>query len=240
MKAIVCILMLLVSVSALAAGPTLKLGPATVSGTTLTFPVTLTNVPGTSISGIAVDIIFNRVSDVVALKLDNGNPISATAGAAATAAGIQLSQSSPQDGVLKIIIVNLSNPTPIGDGVVAQVSFDIISTSEITNESFGVAPTATNLAGKTTTITGAVNLFASSSFPQGDVNNDTMVNVFDALLTLQYSVDLIPHTAENNARYLGYADVAPLDATGKPKGDGVVNVFDALAILRHAVNLDTW
>ena len=74
----------------------------------------------------------------------------------------------------------------------------------------------------------------------GDLNNDGAVNVFDALLTLQYAVGLIEHTPENIAKYLAAADVAPLDATGKPKGDGTVNVFDALAILRHAVNLDTW
>lgn len=74
----------------------------------------------------------------------------------------------------------------------------------------------------------------------GDVNNDGMVNVYDALLTLQYAVGLIEHTPENNTWYLLSADVAPLDAGGKPKGDGVVNIFDALAILRHVAEIDTW
>ena len=74
---------------------------------------------------------------------------------------------------------------------------------------------------------------------RGDVNDDKTVNVFDALLTLQYAVGLIEHTAENNTKYLATADVAPLDpATQMPKGDAAINVFDALAILRHAVNLD--
>ena len=76
---------------------------------------------------------------------------------------------------------------------------------------------------------------------RGDVNDDKTVNVFDALLTLQYAVGLIEHTAENNTKYLATADVAPLDpATQMPKGDAAINVFDALAILRHAVNLDPW
>ena len=74
----------------------------------------------------------------------------------------------------------------------------------------------------------------------GDVNGDKTVDVFDALLTLQYAVGLIPHTPDDNAKYLATADVAPLDVTGKPKGDGKVDVFDALAILRHAVGLDLW
>jgi hypothetical protein len=72
----------------------------------------------------------------------------------------------------------------------------------------------------------------------GDVNNDNVVNVFDALLALQYAVGLYRPTDE--AAFKAAADVAPLDAGGKPKGDSEVNVFDALAILRHAVGLDGW
>ena len=74
---------------------------------------------------------------------------------------------------------------------------------------------------------------------KGDVNGDGVVNVFDALLTLQYSVGLIEHTDTNNSLYLSVADVAPLE-NYIPKGDIQVNVFDALAILRHAVGLDAW
>jgi hypothetical protein len=73
---------------------------------------------------------------------------------------------------------------------------------------------------------------------KGDVNSDKSVNVFDALLTLQYSVGL--HHPTDEAAFKAVSDVAPLDAGGKPMGDTVVNVFDALAILRHAVGLDVW
>ena len=75
---------------------------------------------------------------------------------------------------------------------------------------------------------------------RGDINGDTAVNVFDALLTLQYAVGLIEHNSDSDAKYKLFADVAPLDSVGKPNGDGSVNVFDALAILRHAVGLDGW
>jgi sugar lactone lactonase YvrE len=77
----------------------------------------------------------------------------------------------------------------------------------------------------------------SPPFLNGDVNRDMAVNVFDALLTLQYAVGLNKPADEPTFKSL--ADVAPLDA-GKPKGDGTVDVFDALAILRHAVGLDRW
>jgi hypothetical protein len=64
------------------------------------------------------------------------------------------------------------------------------------------------------------------------------VDVFDALLVLQYSVGL--NHPVNEIAFKTAAHVAPLDALGKPLGDSQVNVFDALAILRHAVNLDDW
>jgi hypothetical protein len=77
----------------------------------------------------------------------------------------------------------------------------------------------------------------SGAANKGDVNSDGVVNVFDALLTLQYSVGLYKPTDEPTFKTI--ADVAPLDA-GKPKGNGTVDVFDALAILRHSVGLDPW
>ena len=74
---------------------------------------------------------------------------------------------------------------------------------------------------------------------KGDVNRDTVVNVFDALLTLQYAVGLYKPTDETT--FKSAADVEPLDVlTSKPKGDSKIDVFDALAILRHAVGLDGW
>ena len=86
----------------------------------------------------------------------------------------------------------------------------------------------------------SITVTTGTTSSKGDVNGDGLVNVFDALLTLQYAVGLIEHTPENNTKYLTVADVAPLDTFGKPGGDNVVNVFDALAILRHAVGLDPW
>ena len=71
-----------------------------------------------------------------------------------------------------------------------------------------------------------------------DVNNDSVVNDYDALLTLQYAVGL--YHPSDEATFKATADVAPLDANGKPKGDGVINIFDSLAILRHVAEIDDW
>lgn len=72
----------------------------------------------------------------------------------------------------------------------------------------------------------------------GDVNGDGTVDVFDALLVLQYSVGL--YQPGNPDAFRLAADVAPLDPCGTPKSSGTTDVFDALAILRHAVSLDDW
>ncbi|MDO9308142.1 MAG: hypothetical protein Q7V04_03660 [Deltaproteobacteria bacterium] len=150
---IVYLLTLLICFPAIAA-PTLNLGPATASGTSVSFPVTLTNVQGTSISAIEADIIFNRTSDVFAIKTSNGYPVSATIGAAAVAAGKQISQSSPMDGILHIVVISFGNTTPIPDGVVAQISFDIISAASSSTESFAIVPSATDPTGIPETISG--------------------------------------------------------------------------------------
>jgi hypothetical protein len=84
----------------------------------------------------------------------------------------------------------------------------------------------------------AMGIPGISGAMRGDVNGDTTVNVFDALLVLQYAVGL--YHPSDETLFTSTADVAPLDVNGLPRGDGKINVFDALAVLRNAVNLDTW
>ena len=103
-----------------------------------------------------------------------------------------------------------------------------------TAKQYVITVTAVDQAGNSTIV--RRNIMYAGRF--GDVNSDAIVNVFDALLVLQNTVGLFPPADETTFKAL--ADVAPLDANGKPKGDGQVNVFDALAILRHAVGLDGW
>lgn len=150
--------MILISVPAFAAPPitpTLNLGTATVSGSTVSFPVILTNSAGSSISGLTAYIKFNVNSDAFALKSDGaGGIISATIGAAASAAGKSISQSTPSDGLFYITIISLGNSTPIGNGTVAVVTFDIISASPTINEPITIIPSASTPGGYPVTING--------------------------------------------------------------------------------------
>ena len=118
-------------------------------------------------------------------------------------------------------------PTVTNGGFQQQVTFPTV-------KQYALVVTATDQTGNSSTVQRNVIY----SFTKGDVNNDKTINVFDALQTLQYAVGLYHPTDE--PAFKSIADVAPLDANGKPKGDSVVNVFDALAILRHAVGLDVW
>jgi hypothetical protein len=111
----------------------------------------------------------------------------------------------------------------------------------------GCGGTLTGTTYTTGAITGACTVSASfSAIPvatplKGDINGDGKIDIFDALLTLQYSLNLIPHDAATDAQYLATADVAPLDiATMKPKGDSKIDIMDALVILQRSVNLLSW
>lgn len=133
------ILTLLISAPAFAV-PTLILGSATVSGTTVSFPITLLGAQGSSITGIVADIIFNRTSSAFALKMEGNDITSATLGAAAIAAGKSMYQSAPF-GPLHIVISSFDN-IAISDGIVAQISVDIISAATSNSESFAMVSKA--------------------------------------------------------------------------------------------------
>jgi hypothetical protein len=85
------------------------------------------------------------------------------------------------------------------------------------------------------------NIASISNLPatgpvKGDVNDDGVIDVSDALLVMQ----AVTNPALQTQALLAAADVAPLDASGKPAGDGQVTLADALLILQKAVGLINW
>ena len=154
---------------------------------------------------------------------------------------------NPMPSVTGFPGLELSGTTETGATVMVQLNGGIPQPATITGTAWTIsisslrqgnnimAIAAVDPAGETLTLQRGI-LF-SPAIP-GDLNGDNAINVFDALLALQYAVGLYKPAQDASFKIL--ADVAPLDTTGKPKGDGVVNVFDALAILRRAVGLDVW
>lgn len=176
----ICILLSLISMPAFAAGPALNLGQAAMSGATVSFPVTLTNVPGTIISGVSTDIGFNTDVFVLTMDSEGVKPVSAAIGPAATGAGKQIFQSSPSPGVLRILVFDLAGNAPIVDGVVVQVSFTIKSGAAPGNDLFTNYPSATDPNGNNVSIGGsntAVTIVSPTVTPSaggnGGINPNT-------------------------------------------------------------------
>jgi hypothetical protein len=193
-----CITLLLMSLPAFASGPALNLGQAVRSGSTVSFPVTLSNVQGTSISGVTSDIGFNPMSFALIVDTAGAKPVSAAAGAAATAAGKQIIQSNPASGVLRIVIFDLAGNAPIPDGAVAQITFTIKAGAAPGNNLFTNTPAATDPKGDTVAISGsntALNIASKAGDCDGNgtvssAEVQSAINMFLGLKTAASCVDL--------------------------------------------------
>jgi glucose/arabinose dehydrogenase len=73
------------------------------------------------------------------------------------------------------------------------------------------------------------------AIPDGDLDNDQVVTIADALISLRIAVNIIPV----NQQALDHGDVFPL-TDGAPAPDGTINISDALTILRKVVGLVQW
>jgi glucose/arabinose dehydrogenase len=76
---------------------------------------------------------------------------------------------------------------------------------------------------------------ACLAIPDGDLDNDQVVTIADALISLRIAVNLLPV----NQQALDHGDVFP-QPNGAPAPDGVINISDALTILRKVVGLIQW
>jgi hypothetical protein len=99
-------------------------------------------------------------------------------------------------------------------------------------QQYAITVTATDQAGNSSTVQRNVIYALVSS---GDVNNNGIVDVSDALQALRIAVGLITPTAAE----LSAGDVSP-QIGGRPAPDGKIDISDALMILRKVVGLVTW
>jgi len=99
-------------------------------------------------------------------------------------------------------------------------------------QQYAITVTATDKAGNSSTVQRNVIYALVSS---GDVNNNGIVDVSDALQALRIAVGLITPTAAE----LSAGDVSP-QIGGRPAPDGKIDISDALMILRKVVGLVTW
>ena len=149
--------------------PTLDLGSGNgCPGGEVEVPLTLTNVPGTDISAVSIDIGFNAAIFEY---------VSAEIGPAGTAAGKDLVINSPSSGLLRVGAVDISNNI-IGDGVVARIKFRINNTVSINDEYILTnTPSASFPSGDPVSINGSNSTIQIVSCLCGDCNNDSSVTI---------------------------------------------------------------
>ena len=120
------------------------------------------------------------------------------------------------DAQLKVITeMNVPAPQLVSDGEVIELTAQEKNGFKIWTGAYAAEKTYS------LTVNGEVIAENISSFRLGDINVDSTINSFDALLVLQYSVGKIDFTQDQMRR----ADM---------NGDGMYNSYDALIILKIA------
>jgi uncharacterized repeat protein (TIGR02543 family) len=147
---VVITLFLMVTGSAWAVAlPQLDIGSATYAAgaTTVTVPVSLTNVSGTGLASVGTTIKFDTTK--LRFSLISTGPAGTAAGKSASG-GID-----PNDPTSYNILVFAFNTTAIGDGVVAYVTFDILTSGTTTLTNVGPNGSDTTADGNPVTLTGS-------------------------------------------------------------------------------------
>jgi len=115
-----------------------------VKGSTVTIPITLTNISGISIAAIGMDIGY----DTSILE----NP-DATIGPAGNAAGKDVIKSTPSSGLFRIGVIGLNN-TVIGNGIAVYVTFTIKTTASTGSAQLSNTPSAADPDGNPLIVSG--------------------------------------------------------------------------------------
>ncbi|MFC1591960.1 cohesin domain-containing protein [Thermodesulfobacteriota bacterium] len=167
-------------------------------------PVTLQNAVGGEIAGVSSDIGFDTT------YLDF---VDCTIGPAGAAVGKEAVSSVVSDGVVRIGVFSSGNVDPIGDGIVAYVTFDVVNPptdgTDLTNTC-----SASDPAGNSVTITCGLGAGSISIAKTGDIN-------FDGDVT-------IDEITQSVRMYLGLDPVAPIC---DPGADGEVQIHDIVKII---------
>jgi hypothetical protein len=180
-------------------GASLNLGEATgIPGSDVTISVTLST-GGLQIAATADDIGFNTS------LLENPR---LAIGPAGDAAGKEVVSSTPSSGVFRIGILGM-NTTPIGDGIVAYVTFKIKSTAPSGDTPLNNTPSATNPSGNPISISGSNGMVHIQTSPPAQLNLGSgsgspggSVTLPITLVTNGWSISATSNDLQYNGSYL--------------------------------------
>ena len=192
-------------------GPTVSLGAVKGEpGRSVTVPITLTTAT-TNLAALSVDIAYDPT--LLSLAMDASSPprpVAVVAGPVATAAAKSIVQSIPFPGTLRIGILNVSDNTAIGDGVVATVTFSISASATIGGSTILLnTPGASDPAGNAVQITGVSSYVTFAPVKPGDCDGNGVVSISE----VQSAVNM----------FLG---VKPVQACADPDANGVVSISE--------------
>ncbi len=141
--------------------------------------------------------------------------------------------SDPDDGIASYqwtqtsgLLVTLNNDT-------ASEAFFTIPYNVNPNEILAFELKVTDTYGLTSSDTVEIHV---SGKGDGDLTQDGVVDVGDALIALRFALNLEP--GHPTADELFHGDVAPLDWNNQPDPDGQITVGDALLILQMALGIN--
>jgi hypothetical protein len=128
------------------ATPTVDLGTASGSQCNqVTVAITLTNDNLAAVAAAATDIGYNSTYLT---------PVNAAIGPAGSAAGKSVAANIVSPGVYRVGVFSSSNMNTIGNGIIANVTFEINCSAPATSYQLGNSPSASTAAGNTIDVTG--------------------------------------------------------------------------------------
>ncbi|OGP73928.1 MAG: hypothetical protein A2V86_03660 [Deltaproteobacteria bacterium RBG_16_49_23] len=136
-------------------------------GDSVSLPVILTNVAGTTVSAISIDIGYNKTI------LENPTAVIGPAGSAAD----KILITGNFGPVWRVSIFSVSNNTPIGDGVVAYITFNINTGSPLGPAIITNTPSASNPAGGSVNINGLNGSVNVTAYAAGDCDTNGSVDI---------------------------------------------------------------
>ncbi len=146
-------------------------------GQEITLPITLTNMAGTDIAAVSVDVGY-----------DTGvfrNPKGAL-GPAGQAAGKTVETNDVSSGVFRVSVFSTSNNRAIGNGVVAYLTLKIEKDAPLGTTELANTPSASNTEGYAVTVDGTDGSVNVVDYDPGDCNEDGRVSISE----VQYGINM--------------------------------------------------
>ena len=164
--------------------PSIDIGSGSgTKGDKITLPITLTNVSGTDVAAVSVDIRY----DTAVFEKPK-----AAIGPSGDAADKNISTSQPSSGVFRVTLFSISNNNVIGDGVVAYLTLTILANAPGTETTLTNTPSASDPSGNDVVIEGSDSTVKLIGFLAGDCNGDGTVSIAEVQSAINMYLKIIP------------------------------------------------